>query len=95
VRAFIGAFMRGLADTIADPDAAYEICKINVDSLADAEVDVQRDVLSLSIEFWRTDQPGFSQPQAWENMQSILLEMGLLDAPLDLDKAYSNDFLPQ
>lgn len=95
VRAFIGAFMRGLEDTIADPDAAYEICKIYVDSLAEAEEGVQRDVLALSIEFWKADQPGFSEPQAWENMQSILIEMGLLDSPLDLSKAYTNEFLSE
>lgn len=94
VRAFIGAFMRGLEDTIADPNAAYEICKIYVESLEEAEGQVQRDVLTLSIEFWRAEQPGFSQPQAWENMQAILLDMGLLDAPLDLNKAYTNEFLP-
>lgn len=95
VSAFVGAFVRGLADTIADPNAAYEICKLYVDTLAEAEEEVARDVLALSIEFWRADRPGFSKPQAWENMQSILLEMGLLDSPLDLGKAFTNEFLPQ
>ncbi len=94
VRAFVAAFLRGLADTIADPDAAYEICKIYIDSLADSDGSVQREVLDLSIEFWQADHLGFSQSPAWENMQAILLEMGLLDSPLDLGKAYTNEFLP-
>jgi NitT/TauT family transport system substrate-binding protein len=95
VRAFVGAFMHGLQDTIADPDAAYEICKNYIDSLGEGDEEVQREVLALSIEFWRADHPGFSEPQAWENMQSILLEIGLLESSLDLSKAYSNEFLPE
>lgn len=95
VRAFIGAFLRGLQDTIADPDAAYEICKLYVDSLAETEGEVQRQVLALSIDLWKTEQPGVSDVQAWENMQAILLEMGLLDSPLDLNQAYTNDYLPE
>ncbi|MCL5429186.1 MAG: ABC transporter substrate-binding protein [Chloroflexi bacterium] len=94
VRAFVGAFLRGLEDTLTDPDAAYEICKKYIDTLAEADSYVQKTVLALSMEFWRAERPGYSQPEAWENMQSILLDMGLLDAPLNLDDAYTNEFLP-
>jgi hypothetical protein len=44
--------------------------------------------------FWQSDRPGWSQPEAWENMQSVLLAMGSLAAPIDLDAAYSNEFIP-
>lgn len=94
VRAFIGAFLHGLQDTIADPEAAFEICKDYVDTLAEADQETQKEVLSLSIASWQTELPGFSQQQAWKNMQTVLLDMGLLNSPLDLSKAYSNSFLP-
>ena len=94
VRAFVGAFLRGLADTLADPDAAYEISKGYIDSLADAAEATQKEILALSIEFWGADPLGFSQPEAWENMQTTLLDMELLSSPLDLEEAYTNDFLP-
>jgi NitT/TauT family transport system substrate-binding protein len=94
VRAFVAAFLRGLEDTIADPEAAYEICKEFVEGLAEADEPVQKQVLALSIELWETDAPGLSSPAAWENMQSVLLGMDLLSQPLDLDAAYTNDFLP-
>ncbi|MDA1329555.1 MAG: ABC transporter substrate-binding protein [Chloroflexi bacterium] len=94
VRAFIGAFLRGLEDTIADPDAAYEISKDFVVGLAEADEGVQRQVLARSIELWRADVLGVSDPAAWENMQNVLLGMGLLNEALDLNAAYSNEFLP-
>ena len=37
---------------------------------------------------------GYSEPAAWENMQRILLKMGLLETELDLSKAYDNRFIP-
>jgi NitT/TauT family transport system substrate-binding protein len=94
VRAFVGAFLRGLADTIADPDAAYEISKEYVEGLAEADEAVQKQILLLSIESWKADRLGFSDPQAWANMHEILLDMGLLAEPLDVEAAFTNDFLP-
>jgi NitT/TauT family transport system substrate-binding protein len=94
VRAFIAAFLHGLQDTIDDPEAAYEICKKYIDTLAEDAQGVQREVLELSIEFWKTDQPGVSSQESWVNMQDILLQMGLLGSSMDLKMAYTNEFLP-
>lgn len=94
VRAFVGAFLHGLRDTIADPDAAYEISKNYVEDLAQADEAVQKQVLALSIEFWQADHLGESQPAAWENMQAVLLDMGLIPEAMNLQAAYTNEFLP-
>jgi NitT/TauT family transport system substrate-binding protein len=50
--------------------------------------------LATAIGLWKADRLGYSQPKAWESMQSVLLDMSLLTKPLDLSKAFSNDFLP-
>ncbi len=93
VRGMIQAFLRGLADTIADPDEAYEISKIYVENLGATDEAVQKEVLAASIEYWTAETLGFSDPQAWENMQAVLLEMDLLTDSLDLSKAFTNDFI--
>jgi NitT/TauT family transport system substrate-binding protein len=93
VRRMIQATLKGLADTIADPDAAYEVCKKFIDGLTDADEKAQKEILATSIAFWKTDHPGYSNPKAWENMQKVLLQMGMLSQPLDLSKAYTNQFL--
>jgi NitT/TauT family transport system substrate-binding protein len=94
VSAMVEATLNGIRDTIADPEAAFEICGNFVETLAEADQEVQRQVLVESIKFWVADRLGFSEPEAWENIQSVLLDMGLLETALDINEAYSNEFIP-
>jgi NitT/TauT family transport system substrate-binding protein len=94
VRNMVAALLHGLADTIADPEGAYQISQGYVENLAQADAAVQKQVLATSIELWKADRLGESNPAAWENMQTVLLEMGLLTGPLDLSKAFTNEFVP-
>jgi NitT/TauT family transport system substrate-binding protein len=94
VRAFIGAFLKGLSDTLANPDEAFKTSESYIPNFADLDADVQKQVLETSIEQWKTDRLGYSDPQAWENMQNVLLDMGLITDKLDLNKAYTNEFIP-
>ena len=90
VEGFVRAFLRGLHDTLDDPDAAYEISKGFVEGLDDS----RRGVLDASIELWRADQLGRGDPAAWQETHDLLLAMGLLQAPLpDIDALYTNDFV--
>jgi NitT/TauT family transport system substrate-binding protein len=93
VRKMNQAFLMGIADTVANPDEAYQVCLKYVEGLDKTDQAVEKGVLATSIEFWKTDQPGYSDPTAWENTQQVLLNMGLLKAPLDLAKVFSNDYL--
>jgi NitT/TauT family transport system substrate-binding protein len=92
VRGFVRALSKGIADSIANPDEAYTISKKFVAELKDDAVEKQ--VLAATIEMWKTDRLGYSDPAAWETMQATLLDTGLLAAPLDLSKAYTNEFVP-
>ncbi len=94
VRAFIGAFLKGLSDTIVNPDEAFKTSEAYIPNFADLDADVQKQVLETSIEQWKTDRLGYSDPQAWENMQNVLLDMGLITKKMDLNKAYTNEFIP-
>jgi NitT/TauT family transport system substrate-binding protein len=94
VRGFLDAFLKGIADTIADPGEAFELSKAYIPNFADLDADVQQQVLATSIEQWKAERLGHSDPQAWENMQAVLLEMGLIAEELDLSKAFTNEFIP-
>jgi NitT/TauT family transport system substrate-binding protein len=93
VQQMVQAVLHGIADTIDNPDAAFEISKKYVEGLDKVDVNVQKEILATSIEFWKTKMPGVAKSQAWQNMQNVLLDMQLLSKPLDLTQAYTNDFV--
>jgi NitT/TauT family transport system substrate-binding protein len=94
VRAMVEAFLKGLAETVANPDEAYALSKKHVPNLAEADEAVQKEVLARSMALWDAERLGFSNAQAWENMQDTLLKMGLLEEALEVEKAFTNEFLP-
>ncbi len=94
VRGMIRAILHGIQDTIADPDEAYAICRKYVDGLAEDDA-VQKQVLAATIEFWKTETPGWSDLAAWQNMEATLRSMGLLTGSFEIEKAFTNDYLPK
>ncbi len=95
VRGMVRAFLKGVSDTIANPGEAYEISKKYVEGLSEADEAVQKEVLARSIELYQGDMElGHSDPQAWQNMHDLLLQMGLLAEPLDVEAMFTNDFVP-
>jgi len=93
VRRMVAAFKKGVEATIDDPDHALEVSKRFVDGLDAADQSVQLGILETSIEFWKSENLGHSDKIAWENMQQVLLDMGLLETSLDLVQAYTNEFV--
>ena len=93
VQGMVHAILRGLDDTIEDPDGAYKISLDYVEGLAIADEALQKEILDTSIALWRSDRPGYSDPTAWEKMHEVLLDMGLIAEPLDLNEAFTNQFI--
>jgi len=94
VRAFVGAFLKGLKDTIDDPGEALTISAKYIPNFSELDSDVQKQILATSIEQWQAPRLGYSDPEAWENMQEVLLDMGLISEKMDLSKAFTNEFVP-
>ena len=94
VKGFVSAFLRGLEDTIQNPDQALTTSSAYIPNFPELDIEVQAQVLAASIGLWKTERPGFSDPQAWKNMQDVLLRAGLINAEQDLSKAFTNDFIP-
>jgi NitT/TauT family transport system substrate-binding protein len=92
VRSFVRAFLRGLADTDANPNDAYDITTQYVEGLTDPAL--EKEVLAATMALWQAERPGYSDPAAWENMQATLLESGLLEEAQDVTQAYTNEFVP-
>lgn len=93
VHAFARAFLKGLEDTLADPDAAFETCKHYVEGL-EANEEAQRAVLQASLAYWQGQPLGTSELAAWQATADVMLEAGLLSTPVDATRAFTNDYLP-
>ena len=93
VRRMVKATLQGIQAAKENPDEAYEISKKFVENLDQADESIQKKVLSISISLWQTDPLGYSDPDAWNNMHNVLLDMGLLATELDTNKAFTNDYI--
>ena len=94
VEAFVRAFVHGLSDTLADPDAAFEICRDYVEGLDENE-DVQRAVFDATLEYWQGEPLCASDLATWQETATVMLEAGLLSTDVDAEESFSNAFLPQ
>ena len=92
----VRAFVKSIRWTFENPEEAYEICKLYVDGLADAEdPELQMKVLLATVDYF-DDGPlgfGFSDPEAWENMVAVLKNTGMISGSADVSKVYTNDFV--
>lgn len=93
VRGMVNAFLRGLEDTITNPEEAYMISLHFVEGLKPDDA-VQMEVLTASIDFWRAEQPGIINPEAWANMKGVLVRLGQISESLEIETAYTNEFIP-
>jgi NitT/TauT family transport system substrate-binding protein len=92
-RRFVQAFLRGLADTLADPEAAFEISTRYVEGLAE-NTDFGKAVLYATLPYWQADRLGYSEAATWEQSQQVMQDAGLLEAPSPIDRLFTNRFLP-
>lgn len=90
VQGFIRATLRGLQDTLDDPDEAYEISKKYVEGLDDS----RRNVLDASLGLWEAETLGLTDPVSWELTQDVLLQINFIDSPLEfLEDSFTNRFI--
>jgi NitT/TauT family transport system substrate-binding protein len=94
VRGMTRALVRGIADTLQDPDAAFAICQRYVTGIDDESAPLQRAVLEASLPYWASEQIGRSDPEAWAASEAYMRQIGMIEDPLDPATLYSNDYLP-
>lgn len=92
VRRMVSATLKSIQFAVEHPEEAYQHCFKYVEGLEEADQAVQMEVLESSLALYQTDPYGYSHPQAWENMQEVLHNMGLMKGEIDLTKAYTNEF---
>lgn len=94
IKSFMRATSKGYHDTIDHPDEAGEI-------LLQAVPDLDKDLVMASQRWlspkYKDDAArwGEQKREVWQNYSDWMSDKGLLEKPLDTDKAFTNDFLPE
>ncbi len=96
VLSMVRALNRGVQFVIENPDEAFELSLEYVPDLPESEYLTQQQVLLNSVELWKSDNLGATDPARWETTQQIMLDIGFIGEPLeDLEAAYTLEFLPE
>ncbi|MEM2447105.1 MAG: ABC transporter substrate-binding protein [Candidatus Bathyarchaeia archaeon] len=90
VRGMVRAFLRGLRYTIENPDEAFEISKKYVPEMKED----QKEVLKEAIKFWTSLHLGRTEKADWEATLKALRDMGLITTEVQVEKAFTNEFVP-
>jgi NitT/TauT family transport system substrate-binding protein len=98
VRAFIAASLRGLADTLANPDEAFELSLRAIPEAQLGDPERQRTVLQESLPYWSSEQTasaglGYTDAEVWRQTEQFMRDAALLAGPVDVEAAFTNEFI--
>lgn len=89
----VRASLKGLDHTIKNPEEAFGIVREVVPEMTDEDAPVQRQVLDVSIELWKSDSLGVTSQEDWQATMDVMTETGLLEEPVEIEKVYTNQFV--
>jgi len=96
VQKFVNATLRGLRDTLADPDTAFESSLKRMPELSPDNQPLQHDVLTATLDYYKPIQgraAGATTPQAWQTTQDFLVSIGVINQSIDPGQYYTNVFV--
>jgi NitT/TauT family transport system substrate-binding protein len=95
VRALVGATLRGLEDTLKDPNAAFAISLRAVPEAGGTNEKVSRAIFDESIKLWQADAAtlGRADPEAWSKAAAFMKQAGLIQSDVVASELYTNEFV--
>jgi NitT/TauT family transport system substrate-binding protein len=93
VRRMVQATIRGIKFSVTHPTDAYESSEEFIEGLPALESHLQKAEVERYSALYQTEPYGYSDPEAWDNMKSVLVKMGLIVEDLDLEGAFTNEFV--
>lgn len=91
---FLRATLKGWRRAVEDPQMAVQITLLYA---RETDADLQMQMMEASVPLIHTgeDQIGWMRPKVWQETHDLLLEQGLLGAPLELEQVYTLHFLEE
>ena len=93
VQGFVEASMRGLRDTLENPDEAFQISLAFIPEANLSTPEFERAVLQESLPYWTSARLGAMSEDMWAKSHQFLLDLNLLQSPIEVEQAYTNAFV--
>jgi NitT/TauT family transport system substrate-binding protein len=94
VEGLVRATLKGLQDTLDNPEEAFELCLRQVPEAGGENEAVNKAILEASIELWQGENLGRSDPEVWQTSQRFMYQVGLIETESEVDKLFTNQFVP-
>ena len=98
VQRFVNATLRGLKDSLADPNSAFAASMKRMPEISPEVQPLQRDVLAATLEYYQPVSGralGASDTAAWPATQDFLKSIAVLNQTVDPASYYTNKFAEQ
>lgn len=92
-RGFVRALMRGIQDTLTNPDEALQIAVKYVPEAGGDNLATSKAVLQASLPLWQNTRLGETRLADWQAMEQFMREANFINAPVDVSKAFTNDYI--
>jgi len=90
----VRALLKGLRDTLNNPDEAFRIALKVVPEAGGENEKVNRAIFDESLKLWQQPEPlGASDRATWETAVRFMREMGLITTDVDVDVLFTNRFI--
>lgn len=89
----VRALMRGIQDTINNPDEALQITVKRLPEAGGENLTTSRAVLNASVPLWKNSRIGETRLEDWQAMEQFMRDAGFISVPVDVKQAFTNEYL--
>lgn len=90
---FVRALLRGIQDTINNPDEALQITVKGLPEAGGENMATSKAILDASVPLWKNTRLGETRLEDWQAMEQFMLDAKFIPATVDVRKAFTNDFI--
>lgn len=92
-RGFVRALVRGVQDTLNNPDEAFQIAVKRVPEAGGEKSAISKAVLMASLPMWKNSRIGETRLEDWQAMEQFMRDAGFISVPVDVKQAFTNEYL--
>jgi NitT/TauT family transport system substrate-binding protein len=98
VRSFVQASLKGLRDTLDNPQEAFDISLKEIPEANLSNKDLQLEVLKASLPYWYSDLTtanglGYTDLTSWQKTQQFMIDTKLLPGEVKVEDGFTNEFI--